>query len=276
MKNAMLWKRILHEGVSHRPNPNFADDEQLAEMERQFAKIAERSIIRCPIIVSHIKPDEDAAEPLNGRWPISLPFNDFWLEGQCARGGLWGARVTANPQENREGDGWYGFIESYYAADGVAPHHTAGHSFAVDATGNVFWEPPSGAIDNDNRRRGIAAFVGAFETLAMLACSNVSLAPRLQRDAATVRAATKRNGGHAAGYRYHVLVVRPAGARSDAPAQEIGNMPRHVCRGHFAEYGPEFGKGLLFGRLAGRFYIPPHVRGDAKNGVVEKDYEVRP
>ena len=51
-------------------------------------------------------------------------------------------------------------------------------------------------------------------------------------------------------------------------------MPRHVCRGHFAEYGPQFGKGLLFGRYAGRFFIPPHLRGDEKNGIVEKDYAV--
>lgn len=51
-------------------------------------------------------------------------------------------------------------------------------------------------------------------------------------------------------------------------------MPRHVCRGHFAEYGPEFSKGLLFGKYAGRFFIPPHLKGDKKNGIVEKDYAI--
>ena len=52
-------------------------------------------------------------------------------------------------------------------------------------------------------------------------------------------------------------------------------MPRHVCRGHFAEYGPQFGKGLLFGKHAGRFFVPPHLKGKKEYGVVEKDDSLR-
>lgn len=47
-----------------------------------------------------------------------------------------------------------------------------------------------------------------------------------------------------------------------------------ICRGHFAEYGKD-GKGLLFGKLVGRFFIPMHTRGDRKAGVIVKDYEVK-
>ena len=30
----------------------------------------------------------------------------------------------------------------------------------------------------------------------------------------------------------------------------------------------------LFGRLIGRFWIPPHVRGDKNKGIIIKDYEI--
>jgi len=48
----------------------------------------------------------------------------------------------------------------------------------------------------------------------------------------------------------------------------------HICRGYFATYGKD-GKGLLFGKLSGRYWIPMHVRGTAKEGVVVKDYDVK-
>ena len=33
-------------------------------------------------------------------------------------------------------------------------------------------------------------------------------------------------------------------------------------------------RGLLFGKYAGRYLIPPCAKGDKKNGVVEKDYKI--
>jgi hypothetical protein len=112
-----------------------------------------------------------------------------------------------------------------------------------------------------------------LEDLTLLGCKNVSLSPR-DNDPKQVRIATKRHGPSNTGYRYHVLTVRPPGAKSDSPGIDIGTMPRHVCRGHYQEYGPEFGKGLLFGRLSGRFFIPPYYKGKKENGIVEKDYEI--
>jgi hypothetical protein len=113
-----------------------------------------------------------------------------------------------------------------------------------------------------------------LDTLQLLGCNNVSLKPH-DNEPSQVRRAIKRMGGTPETYRYHTLVVRAPGARSDAPAQEIGSTPRHVCRGHFAEYGPAFSKGLLFGKYEGRFYVPPHLKGRVENGVVDKDYAIR-
>lgn len=50
-------------------------------------------------------------------------------------------------------------------------------------------------------------------------------------------------------------------------------MPLHSVRGHFAEYGIN-GKGKLFGKLSGRYFIPQHVRGSADAGVVDQSYVV--
>jgi hypothetical protein len=45
----------------------------------------------------------------------------------------------------------------------------------------------------------------------------------------------------------------------------------HLVRGHFADY--EEGKGL-FGKLHGKYYIAPHVRGRAERGTITKDYRI--
>ena len=45
----------------------------------------------------------------------------------------------------------------------------------------------------------------------------------------------------------------------------------HICRGHFATYTEDK---PLFGRHAGTFWVPAHVKGSVKEGIVGKDYRV--
>lgn len=45
----------------------------------------------------------------------------------------------------------------------------------------------------------------------------------------------------------------------------------HLCRGHFKEYTPEK---PLFGRLVGRYWWQPTVRGKG-DGIIEKEYHVK-
>lgn len=45
----------------------------------------------------------------------------------------------------------------------------------------------------------------------------------------------------------------------------------HLCRGHMREYTAE---SPLFGRLVGRYWIPPHARGNKNQGMIVKDYEL--
>lgn len=75
--------------------------------------------------------------------------------------------------------------------------------------------------------------------------------------------------------RYHVLEIDPMKEvlRTEGCAESTGlKRALHICRGHFATYTE--GK-PLFGRTVGTFWVPSHVRGSSKHGVVVKDYNVK-
>lgn len=46
---------------------------------------------------------------------------------------------------------------------------------------------------------------------------------------------------------------------------------KHVCRGNFAHYTEE---NKLFGKYVGMFWRPMHIRGNAKHGIVGKEYSL--
>lgn len=108
--------------------------------------------------------------------------------------------------------------------------------------------------------------------LNVLNCRNVQLAPvdppeRLNR-------ARAKKGKHPL-YRYHILTVdlnKVQKAVCSTSQRQFGIMPVHLCRGHFKEYTEDK---PLFGRVTGRFWWQPYARGNAKNGIVMKDYDVR-
>lgn len=106
----------------------------------------------------------------------------------------------------------------------------------------------------------------------LLACRNVDIVEP-HRDRPTRRRIERA----APGARISELAIFPAGGWSRSrgtprPISETGT-PLHTVRGHFAEYGVN-GKGLLFGRLSGRFFVPQHARGRAENGTVEHRYTI--
>jgi hypothetical protein len=106
--------------------------------------------------------------------------------------------------------------------------------------------------------------------LNFLACKNVEIAEP-QRPRPERRRLARLD------VRVHTLVVRPAGRRSGGGGTTgDGAVPLHSVRGHFAEYGEQYGKGLLFGRYSGRFWIPGHARGSTDHGEIRKDYLLTP
>lgn len=105
-------------------------------------------------------------------------------------------------------------------------------------------------------------------TLNFLACRNVELVEPQRPRAERRRIA-------ATGVTVKTLNVYPMGrsTRGGAGNQSWG-VPLTSVRGSFHHYGPKYGRGLLFGKHEGKFWVPQHARGDAQNGRVEKDYRL--
>jgi hypothetical protein len=105
--------------------------------------------------------------------------------------------------------------------------------------------------------------------LNFLNCRNVELVePRRPRAEARRLART--------GVRVHTINVFPAGRSSRSAKTDPVGVPLTSVRGHFARYGPEYGRGLLFGKYAGRFWIPQFARGSAEHGTTDHDYALHP
>lgn len=80
------------------------------------------------------------------------------------------------------------------------------------------------------------------------------------------------------GVKVHTINVFPVGKTYTGTARTGGGgggVPLTSVRGHFAEYGVN-GKGLLFGKHAGRFWVPQHARGSKEHGESRADYRLMP
>lgn len=112
-------------------------------------------------------------------------------------------------------------------------------------------------------------------------CKNVTLNnvepdPRVQQ--------ARRRRGHPELLTYKMLVIGPTapgrapGKATFVEGSEDHRKAAHIVRGHFSWYGPGHpdgrDRGLLFGRLAGQFWVPGHSRGSLATGAVVKDYSV--
>jgi hypothetical protein len=77
-------------------------------------------------------------------------------------------------------------------------------------------------------------------------------------------------------YKYYVLNIDPMKKVLDEQGNaEHSGLKRamHICRGHFATYREE---APLFGKYAGTFWKPMHIKGNASRGIVDKGYSVKP
>ena len=128
-----------------------------------------------------------------------------------------------------------------------------------------------GAIIDDRDTGQMNLWCGIIRRfLAFLACTNVRTLDG-HPDAKLQKARKKR--GKLPLVSYKVLQLRPAGGGTNDDPKHLWSNRVHLCRGHMAEYGVN-GKGLLFGKYSGSFWIPPHVKGDKKQGLVVKDYQL--
>ncbi len=104
-------------------------------------------------------------------------------------------------------------------------------------------------------------------------CKNVT-ARAIDPPAALQKARQKR--GKRPLLRYHVLDIEPMKQvlRKQGGLGSGNNIAQalHICRGHFKDYR----QSGLFGKVKGIFWWDQHARGDVKQGVVTKDYSIKP
>ena len=73
-------------------------------------------------------------------------------------------------------------------------------------------------------------------------------------------------------FSYYTLVIKPTGEKRKSIPKHLWNNRIHLARGHFKTYTKEH---PLFGKITGRFWWQPHVRGRNYEGIVMKDYEIK-
>lgn len=73
--------------------------------------------------------------------------------------------------------------------------------------------------------------------------------------------------------RFYTLRINPNATRKQGAGTGTSGreLSLHIVRGHFATYTEER---KLFGKHAGTFWIPAHVRGSDEVGIVGKDYAI--
>lgn len=89
-----------------------------------------------------------------------------------------------------------------------------------------------------------------------------------------MRRASKRTGQAQVDHKTIVVKDYVEIMRSARKAQSEGNQfPLTQTIGHFRKYGVE-GRGKLFGKYSGTFFVPSFLRGDKSKGETEHDYIV--
>jgi hypothetical protein len=141
-------------------------------------------------------------------------------------------------------------------------------SFALYEDGSpadLHWVKLADAFDPTDDQAPLHVVLAA---LNFLNCRNVAIVEPKRHRAQARR--IERTGVHV-----HTINVFPPGKQTRGRKGEpIGGTPLTPVRGHFAHYGPQYGRGLLFGKHEGRFYIPQHARGNAEDGESAPDYKL--
>ncbi len=116
-----------------------------------------------------------------------------------------------------------------------------------------------------------------FQGFALAHCRNVAQVEQPARyETRQERRAAERRGDKPP-VRFYTLRIDPGALRAKREDQSSStpnprSLPLHIVRGHFSHYTEDK---PMFGKYAGTFWVPAHVRGSADAGLVGKDYAVK-
>lgn len=109
---------------------------------------------------------------------------------------------------------------------------------------------------------------GVNSVLVFLSCRNITT--KTNQDFNKLNKKRKK-AGKLPIFSYKTLLIKPTSKKKISIQNHLWNNRIHLARGHFKTYTEE---APLFGKIKGRFWWQPHVRGQNRDGVVMKDYKV--
>lgn len=111
--------------------------------------------------------------------------------------------------------------------------------------------------------------------LALMSCKNIALVDDAEQPETVQQAYQKEYGVPITKYKRLAIKSSRKVTNKETVTNivPLGSVPLHERRGSFATYTED---APLFGKRVGTFWRPATVVGDKKNGVVVKDYKVKP
>lgn len=163
---------------------------------------------------------------------------------------------------------WMGGIGQGQPVPTVGPVHRWDAAMYEDGSlADLHWTEFTKRHADDKEDRFQNPMLVWLQTVTLATCVNVELyepqRPRAERrrlDRIGISPKTIR------------IMPTSRSGRSGARSPGTGEVPQSFVRGHYAEYGTR-GRGLLFGKYSGRFWIPAHARGTVEREQRDIDYQ---
>ena len=134
------------------------------------------------------------------------------------------------------------------------------------------FETNNGYTDADDTENLAMDLSLVERSIRLYNCKNI----QTEKISAPIKLNKKRlKSGRQEIFDYHVLnLVLPSNKKRGYQEQTtpLSHNRIHLCRGHFKEYTKEH---PLFGKYTGLYWWEPSVRGQNKDGIVMKDYNIK-
>lgn len=151
----------------------------------------------------------------------------------------------------------------------------SGSSVKTDKGEQMIWGMVPGPLDRGHQEfmasEGGKLALPLWLAVSFTHCKNVVLEENEPPD----KVSKKHQRRHGAPLtKYYTLEIGPIQAATQVNGSRDSRVERsfHIARGHFATYSPDK---PLFGKYAGTFWKPQHVRGSKKSGEIVKDYAIK-
>lgn len=147
---------------------------------------------------------------------------------------------------------------------------------AVVSYGGITLEGPEviAKMVEDNVEGSVLSLLTPFfMAVNLMHCKNVTMTKN--RPSLKFSKAHERRGGKplVSFSTINIGEFRKLAASRNSSGEETGiKRALHIARGHFATYTEDK---KLFGKVAGTFWIPQHVRGNSEAGIVKQKYMVK-